>query len=191
MMSDPLAAVNVAPPVPMEIAVPACCVMLPARTVTASVLACVVAWLTAPRIRPLESTIEMFFAPLLRRLTGPVKSLPVFVSVNRAPLVSKVAAPAPAAWTIAAVWVIAPEVVTLSVPVPSESVPRLVVPESLISTEAVPLVVTLMVPPKMLDSARITSALATDAVNEAEPLGTLSTLPDCWVIAPEAEIVRV
>ena len=97
MMSEPLAAVNVAPPVPIEIAVPAACVMLPARTVTASVLAWVVAWLMAPRIKPSESTIWMALAPLLRRLTGPVKSLAELVSVITAPPVSKVAAPAPAA----------------------------------------------------------------------------------------------
>jgi hypothetical protein len=70
-------------------------------------------------------------------------------------------------------------------------VPRLVVPESLISTDAVPLTVTLIVPPNAFAPSRITSALAADAANEADPLGTLSTLPDFWVIAPEAEIESV
>ena len=144
----------------------------------------------APRIRPFESTIWMFLAALFRRLTGPVKLLPELVSVIAAPPVSKVAAPAPAAWTIGPVWVIAPVVVIANVPVPRLTVPRIVVPESLISTEAVPLAETLIVLPKTFDSVSRMSALATDVVNDAVPLGTESTLPACCVIAPDAEITR-
>ena len=147
-MSEPLAAVKVAPPVPIEMAAPVAWVMLPASTVTESVLACVAAWLTAPRISPLESVMAMFFEPLFRRFTAPVKSLPVFVSVIAAPPVSKVASPAPGACTIAAAWVIAPVVTTVSGPVPRFNVPSDVEPPSLMNTSPLPLVVTLITPLK-------------------------------------------
>ena len=84
----------------------------------------------------------------------------------------------------------APVVVTLKVPVPRFTVPRVVVPDSLMSTEAVPLAETLIVLPNTFDSVSRMSALATEVVNDAVPLGTVSTLAACCVIAPEAEIAR-
>ena len=89
----------------------------------------------------------------------------------------KVAAPAPAAWVITPVCVIAPVEVTVSVPVPTLEAPRVVGPAFVSATLLAPLLLSDTAPVKSLAALLSVMALA-PAVNVAAPA------PAAWVIAP-------
>ena len=121
------------PPPLLKFAAPAaadCTMVVPAACVmpTACTPSVPVPTLTLPRISPLVSRIDTLFAPLLPRLTAPVKSLPLFVSVI-VPLPAlivllPVTASAPV-WPIAPLLLVAARL-PVTVPLPRFSAPVLV-----------------------------------------------------------------
>ena len=70
------------------------------------------------------SVTATLLAPLLFRITAPVKLLAAWVMVMTPAPALNVATPAPAAWVMAPVCVI-PTAVIVRVPVPTEEVPRI------------------------------------------------------------------
>ena len=106
----------------------------------------------APRVRPLISVNSTLLAPLLSKLTAPVKSLfpaPTNVIAPAPPL--NVATPAFAACVIVvpAACVI-PTAVTVSVPVPTDELPKMIALASLTATLLASVLIKLTAPVKSL-----------------------------------------
>src|SRR4029079_669278 len=106
------------------------------------------------------SVSATLFAPLLLSDTAPVKLLPALVSVMALAPAVKVAAPAPRAWVIAPVCVIAPLALTVSVPLPTADRPRLTAFASVKATLFAPLLLSDTAPVKSLPALFSVIALA-------------------------------
>ena len=125
------------------------------------------------------SRSDTLFAPVLVSDTGPVKSLPALASVIAPAPVVKLAAPAPAACTIAPVWVIefAPVAVTASVPLPTLEAPRMIAFASVTATLFAPLLFRLTAPMKLF-------AALVSVIEPAPALKVAAPAPAACVSAP-------